>query len=191
MIPLIAGWLGKSVLMQSPIGGFLKSLTPRAWLHIAIVAAVVVGFFVHQHKARSFGKERFNAGVASEAARIEAKAREIERKAAALSEKSRKLNDETNRRIDDRARSLLVRGPGKAACSVSIPAASGGRVEASGSGNAPLARVPYPEWQQLIGLPFTSTVEFARLCDLNRAEVLTWRQWHKDNEALHSEGSKP
>lgn len=179
---MLLAWLGRSVLMQSPLGGFLKSLTPRAWLHIGLVAAVVIGFLWHQRHARAEIAAAEKRGEDRAYAAVTEKARKLAQDAAQLSAKIRSLNDATNRRIDADARALLVRGPGKAACTGSIPAAPSGRQPASGPADAPLARVPYPEWQQLIGLPFPDTVEFARLCDANRAEALSWREWHRGIE---------
>lgn len=154
------------------------------WVYIALgsILVILLAIWWHGNKVEAFEK----AIRADEQAKIAAKAREIEAKANALSAKSRTLSDETNRRIDDRARTVLVHGPGRAACVGAVPTTPGGHDEASGTGTAALPRVPYPEWQQLLGVPFPSAVEFARLCDANRAEALTWRDWYAAQEALHS-----
>jgi hypothetical protein len=54
------------------------------------------------------------------------------------------------------------------------PAASG-PVAASRPADAPMAKVPYPEWATLAAVPFDDTTAFAEQCDANRAEVISWR----------------
>lgn len=51
MLAPIALWLGKSALMQSPIGSFLKGIPPKAWLVLAIIAALIGAVVWHQHAA--------------------------------------------------------------------------------------------------------------------------------------------
>lgn len=51
MIAMLGGWLAKSVLMQSPVGGVLKRISPKVWLYIAIALAVAGAVVWHQHAA--------------------------------------------------------------------------------------------------------------------------------------------
>jgi hypothetical protein len=198
-MPLL-GFFAKSALMTSPIGGFLKSLTPRAWLWIGIIAALFVGFLVHQHKAKQAIADAYSRGSVDAYAKVEKKAREVEAKALALNHKIiRHLKDENhaeNSRIRADAGALLVRGPGAARCSDSaLSGLSRGHEPATRPADAPLPRVPYAAWSDLIAMPFPDAVAFAREHDLNLAEVKAcrsaWTQLSAAWESLRqSEGPK-
>jgi hypothetical protein len=117
------------------------------------------------------------AGQADAYAAVEHKAHEQELKDNARAAQLRERNDADNRNITADADDVRVRGPGKAVCPGSVnpaPAASG-PVAASRPADAPMAKVPYPEWATLAAVPFNDTTAFAEQCDANRAEVISWR----------------
>jgi hypothetical protein len=70
-----------------------------------------------------------------------------------------------------------VRGPGQARCTATVRPSASSRPDAtSGTANAPSAGVSEPDrgavpWDWLVGQ--------AKVCDLNRSEVLSWREWHR------------
>jgi hypothetical protein len=69
-------------------------------------------------------------------------------------------------------------GPGAALCrDPALSAAAGGRQSAGGPGDAAVARLPYPEWSELIGVPFDDATRFAEQNDAYRDEVKSWHEW--------------
>lgn len=178
MIPFLA----PLALKLSPVGAMLKRIPRWAWIALAVVAILLLGSCVHKRKVKAFGEERYAAGVAYEQARLEKKAKELKAKVDALSGKItnqlKAKHDEKVIVINRAADDLRVRGPGKAACPgyTGVSSGPGGSVSAGGRPNASATGLPD---QDRIVLPFTWTVDNAERCDLNRAEVLTWREWHK------------
>lgn len=163
--------------------GFLKRVPRWVWIALAAVALLSVATCTHQRKVKAFGKERYAAGVAYEQARIEKKAKQLAAKAEAMSAKLRSLNNETNRRIAGDADALRVRGAGKAACLNPATPGAGRRIAPSGNRNDPGLEVSPGDGQPMLAaVPWSWLVDRAELCDLNRAEVLTWREWHKQLE---------
>lgn len=92
-----------------------------------------------------------------------------------LSADFRRLNDEENRRIAGDAQSLRVSGPGKATCHAP-PAAASGHEEGRGKPDAPGPQVPSAD---SAAVPWPWLVTRAEQADLNRAEVLAWREWYR------------
>lgn len=156
-------------------------LVPREVWYVLAAAILFAGARGWYHGKLDDAEKR---GEARAYAAVEQKARSIQAKSEALAAKLREQNDETNRRIDGDARTVLVRGPGKAACPAARSEAPRQPLAPGRPADAAVDRVPYPEWQQLIGLPFAGAVEFARQCDLNRAEVLTWRDNYQKQREL-------
>ena len=170
-------------MLPFAIPAILKRIPRGAWIALAVIAILALGTCAHKQSVKKFGDERYAAGVKHEGDRIAAKALKLEKAAAEISAKAKELNNETNRRIAASADTLRLRGPGKANClNPATPGASRyvpprGKPDASGSqvptgdGEALLAAVPWP-W----------LVDRAEQCDLNRAEVETWRSWHRQLE---------
>ena len=154
-------------------------LVPREVWYVLALALLYRGALTwHANKVDAYGAERFMAGykkAVDDGKQLQAQAELI---GTAISNKLKGENDETLRAIDRLGDDLRLRGPGKAACSYPAQpgAAASGHKPSGGSADAPVDRVPDSEGQQLIGLPFFSTVEFAKLCDANRNEALTWRK---------------
>jgi hypothetical protein len=169
-------------LALAPAVGFLKRIPRAAWIALAVIAILALGTCAHKRSVKKFGEERYAAGVAYEAARIEKKAKAIAARAETIAATLRSQNNETNRRIAGDADTLRVSGPGKAACVSSATPGAGRRQPASGNGNAAGPQVPAgngPALPELAAVPWPWLVNRAEQCDLNRAEVLTWREWHR------------
>lgn len=179
--------------------GFLRSLTPRSWLVIAGVVALVVGFIWHQRHAAAELSAQYAAGVAAgttaERAKHEAELQRIHDKAVrirdaanalrgTINQRLRVQNDEKNSRLLADAVALFVHGPGRAAAplcpgSGSNPGpspAAGRHDQAAGSANAAVVRVPGDQWVGFALVPWDGAVAFGRQHDANQAEAATWRQ---------------
>ena len=100
--------------------------------------------------------------------------RERDEANAKVSEEIRKRTDEENRRIAAGADDLRVSGPGRSRASCA-PAAPGGHVAPSGTGDVAGPQVPTDE---RAAVPWQWLVTRAEQADLNRAEVLAWRDWY-------------
>lgn len=178
MIPFLA----PLALKLSPVGALLKRIPRAAWIALAVIAILLVGSCVHKRKVKAFGEERYAAGVNAEGERIAAKAEALKRKADALSRKIsnalKEKNDEENRAIASNADALRLSGAGKAACprSAGVPSAPGRSEPANGRSDVAGPEMPSGDFA---AVPWGWLVDSAERCDLNRAEVLTWREWHK------------
>jgi cell division protein FtsL len=157
--------------------GFLPRLPRWLWILLAVVAAGAVGAIWHQHRTHATIAAAEKRGEDRAYAAVEAKALKLAEQARSLAASIRSKTDDTNRRIAGDADAIRLRGPGKAACPVAAPAATGGRIAPGGDANAPMDRLPDPERVDIIGLPFAGTVAFAEQHDLNRAEVIAWREY--------------
>jgi hypothetical protein len=102
-------------------------------------------------------------------------ARDAQAVIAKLTQDIRNRTDEENRRIAGDADALRVSGPGKAACRPA-PAASGEHEPGRGNGNAPGPQVP-PDDSAAVSWGWLT--DRAEEHDLNRAEVLAWREWYR------------
>lgn len=176
MIPFLAA----AALKMSPVGAFLKRIPRGVWIALAVAAVIALGAFMHGRAVKHAYAAAYTQGKADEGARIEAKAKAIADRATAISETLRSMNNVENRRIAGVADALRVRGPGKASCLNSAAAGTSGRKPASGIANAPGPQVPSGEREPLLAaVPWPWLVNRAETCDLNRVEVLTWREWHR------------
>jgi hypothetical protein len=170
----------------------LAKVPPKVWYGLAIVAAVVGSFFVHQHYAHkalkaadASGYNRARQEDAKVIAQMRVRAEAAEANAKAISQDTRNRNDETNRRIASSADALLVRGPGAASCRrVSNPTVSASSSQpraSSGAGDA--AASPMSSDDGTAAVPWVWLVNSSREADLNRAEVLSWRDWYQRQSA--------
>lgn len=106
--------------------------------------------------------------------KADAEARKASERANQISKELKARTDEENRRIAGDADSLRVSGPGKATCRPVTgpsgqPKAGSGKPDAAGSEMPPADGAAVP-WGWL--------VKRAEQADLNRAEVLAWREWY-------------
>jgi hypothetical protein len=168
----------------------IAAIPPKVKLAIAGVLLLVALFFVHQHIAHKHLKAADKAGYdrakAEDAAQLAAAHRQaLEARARAeaigaeISRNTREKNDEEARNIARSARDVLVRGPGEARCRPvdhsGVPAGGGGYGAAGGQPDAAGPQVPADE---LAAVPWPWLVGRAEQADLNRSEVLTWREWY-------------
>lgn len=160
-----------------PLVGAFKSVPRFVWY--ALAAALVFAFAVHWFNGRIEAAEKRGAERAY--ANVERQARELERKANALNARIvtaiKEKNRVENARIAADADALRLRGPGAARCAsaASLPSGPGGRVAAGGRSDAAGSGVPV---QDSAAVPWGWLVNRAEQADLNRAEVLAWREWH-------------
>lgn len=173
-------------MIASVLGAF--KLVPR-WVWYLLAAALAWHFALSWHGGRVKAHDKdviatrdayWNAklvDVADKARRIRIDA---EAQAAEITEKVRSDNERQARTIASDAGSLRVRGPGAAADDCrpidhpGLPAAASGARAGSGAGADTGPPVPSSDrasvsWQWL--------VDHAEQADLNRAEVIAWRDW--------------
>jgi hypothetical protein len=104
MLAAIGARLAASVLMQSPIGGFirgagrlLRKVPWQVWAALALALAVFIGVKIHNHKVSAFGTERFNSGFTAGYAKAKADAakavHEVETKGRTMAHEVRSKND--------------------------------------------------------------------------------------------------
>jgi hypothetical protein len=161
----------------------VAKVPPKAWLYIAIAAALVGGFVWHQVHAHKALKKADAAGYVRAMRDVEQRALKLKSKVDAMTAKianhERILNDQAHRRVDRNADALLLRGPGKALCSIrSEPSAAAGSAPASGQVDGGLGKLPDARGTDLIALPFTGTVKFARQGDHCEADLTSWWSWY-------------
>jgi hypothetical protein len=157
------------------------SIPRQVWIALAVLAVIAGGIWWHKHTVSNARKEGYAAGVKAEGDRIAAKAAKIAKDAEAISAKARSLNNETNRRIVSDARTVLLRGPGKASCLNPSTPGAGRRIAPAGKPDATRPQVPVGDGSALLAaVPWPWLVDRAEQCDLNRAEAETWRNWHRD-----------
>lgn len=181
----MSGLVGSIALgsIAGKAGRAVKAIPPRAWLWIALAAALFVGFLIHQHKVKALAEERYATGFKTgyAAAREDTRQAQAEREKIGdiIARKIKEQNDETVLAINRLGDSLRVRGPGKASahCAPVSPGASGYK-PASGSGDVAVDRLSDQERIDLIALPFGELIDKAEQCDMNLAEVNAWREWH-------------
>lgn len=163
---------------------FLGGLPRSVWIVLAIVAALGLGTCAHDRAVHKHYNSAYAQGKADEASRIAKKAKELEAKANRLANEIRSKADAKARDIAVRADDLRVSGPGRSRCAVP-PAPTSGHKQASGNGDAAGPQVPTGD---SAAVPWPWLVNRAEQADLNRAEVLAWREWY---ERLKAEWQKP
>jgi hypothetical protein len=102
-------------------------------------------------------------------------ARDAQATIAKLTREIRNRTDEENRRIAGDADAVRLRGPGKAVCRAA-PAAASGHEPVGGNGDASRPQVPSDD---RAAVPWEWLTDRAEQSDLNRAEVLAWRDWYR------------
>jgi hypothetical protein len=157
----------------SAVWRFLKGAS--AWQLIAMglaVFALVQHFQLAGERRHSAKLERQITQIADDARATKAKLDAANRQIAA---DIREKNDEENRRIAGDADTLRVSGPGRSrvACA---PAAAGGHQPANGKPDVAGPQMPATD---SAAVPWPWLVQRAEQADLNRAEVLSWRDWYQ------------
>jgi hypothetical protein len=166
----------------SGVGRVFKLIPTWAYIALGIALAALLGVLYHHHKVKTHDAALVKATIAAEDQRIAKQALAIKVAADKLntniSNLIRSKNDETNRAIAADAGSLRVSGPGKATClgRASLPAAASRPVPASGNGNASGPALPPDD---SAAVPWGWLVDRAEEHDLDRAEVISWREWYQ------------
>jgi hypothetical protein len=152
-------------------GRWIKGLPWQVWAVIGLALLLFLGVRWHNGQIKDAEKRGADRAYAA----VEKKARQLEAKANAVADKIRSKTDEAARTIAADADVIRVSGPGKArACPV--PAASGRREPAGGGSDAAGPEMPSDD---RAAVPWQWLVQRAEQCDLNRNEVLAWREWHE------------
>lgn len=196
MFAAIAARVGASVLMQSPIGGFIRGagrlfakVPWQVWAALALAIAVFVGVKIHGHKVDAFGNERFTAGFSAGYAAakqdLEKAKAEVETKGRAMAQDERKKNDAKTADLDRSVSDFMRGGAGRAACSPVTPAATDG---ASGTGGAEandaVSGLPAGAGQPLVGVPVDAAAAFARQNDKALIDNASWWSWYDRYSAI-------
>jgi hypothetical protein len=190
------GWAG----MLKKLTGFGRGakavaarIPPKAKLAIAGVLLLLALFFVHQHFVHKALKAADEAGYARGVrvyqraleivhARAAARRQVFEHTSSDISKEVRTQNENQARSIFAGADTLSLRGAASARCGPvdrsGVPAGAGGRQSSGGPGAAQVAGLPDDAGVELIAVPFPGAVAFGEASDLNRSEVLAWRDWY-------------
>jgi hypothetical protein len=177
----LAAKVGAGASMSALQAFFGKIPVWMRWTLLGLLIAAA-GFVWHQHAAHKAiaaaekrGADAAYANMASQAVALKVKADALN---TSLAQAIREKNDEESRRIAADADALRVSGPGKAVCrSPGLAGGPSGYVEAGGSRAAAVDTLSDSQGIDLIGLPFAGAVAGAEQADLNRAEVIAWREW--------------
>lgn len=150
---------------------WLKGLPWQVWAAIGVALVLWMGVRWHNGQVN----DAFKRGEQAAYVAVEKKALELQAKANAVADKIRSKSDDQARAIAADANTLRVSGPGKArACPAAAPS---GRREAA-SGEADVAGPEMPS-DDRAAVPWQWLVQRAETCDLNRGEVLAWREWYE------------
>lgn len=197
----LGAWIAKSVLMQSPIGGFVRAiggglkrffgaLDGQGWLGVVAATLLAWQWIAAAGEARHWKKQsgRFEQLYTAElehqqriAGQALALKSHVDGLAAGISTLLKGLSDAEALRIHRSAGALLVSGPGKAACAGGpvAPAAAGGSGEADRTGDAAVPAMHQFGGTALVAMPWDQAVDYAEQHDLFRTEALSWRDWYR------------
>lgn len=164
--------------------GFFRSIPREVWYALAVALLAFLAWRYVDGKIDDAYDRGHKEGVIAEATRIEAKAKQLKEQGDAIAAKIRKVTDEKIVSSDAVARTIVLRGPGKAAYSCPSQPAASGHHEGHGAIDAGVDFLPDPERSQLAVVPFIELVERARTCDANRLEVRAWREDHAKRSQL-------
>ena len=167
--------------MLSATAAFLT----RIGIKGAIIAALTLALAVQTVRIEGFKVWPFSvkglkvklADARAEIKRMNDEAKKVEVRGKQIAKDVKDRHDEEVRRIDRDAAVIRVSGPGKAVCP-RLPASSGRQEPVSGSARPAVDQVPDGPRDDIIALPFAGTVGAGQVCDLNRAEVIAWREWY-------------
>jgi hypothetical protein len=155
---------------------------------LALCAALVVQHIALRSEQRHASKVEAQLSKATaELKRIDGEARAAKERGDKLAKELRDRTDEENRRIAGDADALRVSGPGKAVCRPA-PTAASGHEEGRGNGDAPGPQVPSDD---RAAVPWPWLVARAEQADLNRAEVVAWRDWYSRLVAAWPKSAEP
>lgn len=173
---------------------FLGKVSPTVWIALGIIAALLGGYILHQHKASAVLKAEYARG-ASDRDKAWGKRLDDEHKAALawkakaeaaqskISTEEGIRHEEDLRDIDARALDQRLHGPGAAAAprcgssgAAGVPAAPSRHDTAGRSVGASVAGLPATEGLAVV--PWDDLVSLGAGNDAWRSEALTWREWY-------------
>lgn len=159
--------------------GFAKSLSPRAWLALAGILALVVLGIAHQRHASAVVAAAERRGAERASIEIARRVNKLTDRLNVIAAKARENQRASLHSIAVDVRDLELRGPGRAACAAQLSPSRGAGRPYPPAGPPAVAVDPVPDRTgvQLIGLPFSAALAGAGQCDADRDEVARWRQW--------------
>lgn len=177
LLSLGASWTGQR----------LKSLSPRAWLILAGICVAIVLVVLHQRHAAEQILRAERRGAEAEARRTIARVNALTIKINQVAVKAREKQHARLGSIAADVHDLGLRGPGRAACTPQLPAARGSSRSQPAPGLPAAAVDPLPggAGTSFIAMPFQPTLSAAGQCDANLDEVIRWRGWFQDLQAVH------
>lgn len=159
-------------------------------LGIGLLTLLAIGFAVWRIIAWYDGQidAAFARGETAAYAKVEKRVFEISEKLTVSANELRDKANAENRITSAAADSIRLQGPGRASCpAVTVAPASGFDDTITEPGDA-VARLPYPERVDLIGLPFAGTVDVFEQHDKLLTEVKAWREnYRKQSEIITAE----
>lgn len=179
---MLTGLLAKIALpaFLKPVAAFLRSIPWQVWAAIALGLIIWRGIAWHERTVDAAFQKGVRSGIEQTNARWQQRFDKQKAEAAKLAAEIRRITDEQARHIAADADALRLRGPGKASCPGTTPAARpGGYVAPAGSGNVTVDQVPDGERIDLIALPFPGAIAFAEQHDQCRNDLLAYRAWEK------------
>jgi hypothetical protein len=171
------------------VRAFLARVPWQVWVAIALAIAVWRGIAWHKDAVTDAARAGVKAGYKMASDEFAERFRVIAIKADATAAMIRKATDEKAHTISADADALRMRGPGAARCTNPPRAPAPGRSDAPGGGaDAPAAGVLGSDWA---AVPWQWLVAGAEICDLNRNEVVAWREWHNRLTASAGAPARP
>lgn len=173
---------------------YARKVPPKVWIALAIAAALLVGYLVHQHRAHNALKAAHDAGYTQakaedvEAARkIAARARQIEANGRVITQKVEVQHAKDNARVNDNARDLRLRAPpgigGVRVTGSALPGLSGPTGSGDGAAQGAISGLAQIPWLPLI--------DHGELCDLDRAKLTALQSWVALQRKAQDEGKRP
>lgn len=186
-------------LVFGGIGNFLKRVPWQVWAAIGALLLIAGAVWFHQRAVHRLHDAAYAAGQSDEKAAWQAQLAKAQLAAkdwrakydAAAKDLSNKIGERNAleaRNIAARADDLRLRGPGQAAAcagpgnGAGSSAGASGHDASGGPGDAAVAAMPAGEALAIV--PWEPLVQFGEQHDLDRAEVLTWREWYAQQAKL-------
>lgn len=152
---------------------------PR-WIFALVALAALVGGAVlfHSRAVHNLSSESYKRGEDDQKARDKAMIVKLNAELAAATSKLKDKTDVEMRTVYVAAERERVLGPGKAGLWCPDPAGpAGGRDAPAAERDDGGYRLPSPD---RAAVPWGWLVSRAQQCDLDRAEVIAWRTWHRE-----------
>lgn len=188
-------------------GKLIAAIPPKvAWALLAVAALAALVFWHNHSVGKAYDRGRAEERVSRDA-QWQAAFNQMrdgaaiwkdnyEREAARSAELTGAIHAQDLRHNAALADALRLRGPGKAAAACHRSGSDTGLSAATGGSDAPaagqlpeLAGLP-DQHGPLAALPWPELIEWGRSADDSAAEVKAWRDWYKNQRALHEDAVK-